>query len=314
MGNQMRKVQLTINNPSDVGLDHIAIGKILMRFCPRYYCLCDEIATTGTQHTHVFMYSDSPFRFSTVKSRFPTAHIERCYGTAKDNKDYIMKTGKWSESQKSDTSIPGTFEEWGDLPDEREEKSPGMCELIADISAGKSTAQIVMSNPKFGFRVKDIDALRQALRAEKYMAENRAVKVDYLFGKTGSGKTRSIYDQYGAKEICRITHYGTNHTVLFDGYYGQDVLVFEEFSSQIAIGDMLNYLDIYPLMLPARYSDKVACYTRVYITSNLPLDRQYENIQRCSMETWRAFIRRLDSIVEFASDGTISQHCKEEYI
>jgi hypothetical protein len=98
-----------------------------------------------------------------------------------------MKTGKWSESQKSDTSIPGTFEEWGDLPDEREEKSPGMCELIADISAGKSTAQIVMSNPKFGFRVKDIDALRQALRAEKYMAENRAVKVDYLFGKTGSG-------------------------------------------------------------------------------------------------------------------------------
>lgn len=37
-----------------------------------------------------------------------------------------------------------------------------------------------------------------------------------------------------------------------------NTLVFEEFHSQIPIGDMHNYLDIYPLMLPARYNDKVA--------------------------------------------------------
>ena len=34
---------------------------------------------------------------------------------------------------------------------------------------------------------------------------------------------------------------------------------------------MLNYLDIYPLYLPARYTDRVACYHHVYITSNAPL-------------------------------------------
>ena len=44
---------------------------------------------------------------------------------------------------------------------------------------------------------------------------------------------------------------------------------------------MLNLLDIYPLMLPARKKrQKVACYTKVYITSNLLLSRQYQAVQQ----------------------------------
>ena len=46
---------------------------------------------------------------------------------------------------------------------------------------------------------------------------------------------------------------------------------------------MLNLLDVYPPILPARYSDKVACFTKVYITSNLPLNRQYETVQLLSL-------------------------------
>lgn len=55
------------------------------------------------------------------------------------------------------------------------------------------------------------------------------------------------------------------------------MLVFEEFHSEIPISAMLNYLDIYPLMLPARYHDRIACYTEVYITSNIPLEDQYRD-------------------------------------
>ena len=54
----------------------------------------------------------------------------------------------------------------------------------------------------------------------------------------------------------------------------------EEFHSQIPISAMLNYLDIYPLTLPARYTDRTACYTKVYITSNISLEEQYRDIQR----------------------------------
>lgn len=77
---QSRKWTLTINNPLDAGLTHEAIAGILARFSPDYFCMADEIATTGTFHTHIFLYSPSPIRFSTLKNRFPVAHIEKAYG------------------------------------------------------------------------------------------------------------------------------------------------------------------------------------------------------------------------------------------
>ena len=112
------------------------------------------------------------------------------------------------------------------------------------------------------------------------------------------------------KNICRITNYRAARGISFDGYNGQAVLVFEEFSGQIPIEDMLNYLDIYPLYLPARYSDRVACYTQVYITSNLPLEKQYHTEQWERLETWRAFLRRIHIIIEYLSDGSTVIHKK----
>ena len=91
---QSRKWALVINNPSEAGLDHAAIAKLLLLFSPAYYCMADEIATTGTYHTHVFFYAPSPARFPTVKHRFPTAHIEKAYGSVRDNRSYIRKEGR----------------------------------------------------------------------------------------------------------------------------------------------------------------------------------------------------------------------------
>ena len=61
----------------------------------------------------------------------------------------------------------------------------------------------------------------------------------------------------------------------------------------------INDLDIYPLRLPARYRDRVACFDTVYITSNIPLEQQYQEIQRKELETWHAFLRRIHSVTEF---------------
>ena len=91
----------------------------------------------------------------------------------------------------------------------------------------------------------------------------------------------------------------------FDAYHGQDVLVFEEFNSQIPIEAMLNYLDVYPLTLPARYNDRTACYTQVYITSNLPLHEQYISVRHNRPETWRAFLRRIHHVYAYLSDGSV---------
>lgn len=307
---QSRKWALVINNPLEAGLDHAAIREILYRFSPAYFCMADEIATTGTYHTHIFLFSPSPMRFSTVKNRFSTAHIEKAYGSAKANRAYILKEGHWADTDKAETSVSGTFEEWGDLPAEKEEEAPEMFKLIQDLRAGKSVMEINEDNPKLAFRIREIETLRQAILEEKYSAENRALEVTYLYGASGTGKTRGIFEKHDRKSICRITDYGGRNGVRFDAYHCQDVLVLEEFHSQIPISAMLNYLDIYPLTLPARYTDRIACYTKVYITSNIPLEEQYRDIQRYQMETWRAFLRRVQNVIEYLRDGSTVQHKK----
>ena len=128
--------------------------------------------------------------------------------------------------------------------------------------------------------------------------------------QSGTGKTWGIFAKHDPRSICRITDYGGKNGVRFDAYHCQDVLVLEEFHSQIPISAMLNYLDIYPLTLPARYTDRVACYTTVYITSNVPLSEQYMDIQRYQLETWRAFLRRVQNIIEYLPDGSTIRHKK----
>lgn len=304
---QSRKWNLTINHPADCGMDHAAIIERLHLFRPEYFCLADEISTTGTYHTHIYIFSHSPMRFGTVKNRFPTAHIEKANGTSKENRDYIRKEGKWAETAKVETSVEGTFMEFGELPSEAEENSPKMYQLLQDVTDGFSTIEIIKSNPAFAFKSRDIDQLRETLLTERYERENRDVKVSYLFGDSGTGKTRGIYERHDAADICRITDYGNKSGVRFDAYHGQNVLVFEEFHSEIPINAMLNYLDIYPLKLPARYSDRTACYTTVYITSNIPLEQQYLQVQRSKKETWHAFLRRIHHVFEYHRDGTIRE-------
>lgn len=299
-GSQSRKYLLTINNPQEQGINHELINSICVDLIPDYYCLSDEIASTGTRHTHVFIYRQSPIRFGTIKNKFPTAHIDKAYGTCQENKEYVSKTGKWKDSFKAETSIAGTFEEHGCMPTEQSEKAPLMTQLLTSIENGDSTAEIIKHNPKLGFKVKDIDVLRETILSERYSKENREVSVTYLYGDTGTGKTHSIYEKYNPCDVCRLTSY-KGDKVIFDAYHGQDVLVFEEYHSQVPLPDMLSYLDKYPLMLPARYSDRVACYTHVYIVSNIPLTQQYKGEYIHDRKTWDAFLRRIDTIIHQVS-------------
>jgi len=308
---QSRKWHLVFNNPQDCGLTQEAITEIAKQFFPDYFCMADEISETGTPHTHLFIISSSPIRFTTLKNRFPTAHIEKANGSAMDNKGYITKSGKWALSEKAETSIEGSFYEWGNIPTEKEEKSPKMFQLIESIKAGMSVMDIINDNPALAFRIKDIEILRQTILAEKYASENRKLEVSYVHGASGTGKTSGIFEKHGVRDVCRITNYRKGQGVFFDGYSGQDVLVFEEYNSQIQIEEMLNYLDIYPLNLPARYSDKVACFTAVYITSNIPLKSQYIEVQSNRPETWRALLRRIHKVMEYTADGTVIENSME---
>lgn len=77
---------------------------------------------------------------------------------------------------------------------------------------------------------------------------------------------------------------------------------------------MNNYLDGYPLSLPARYSNKQACYERVFIISNLDLWEQYYQERINQRGVWDALIRRIHKVLHFMSDGTLQEYTTVEYL
>ena len=310
MGNtttQSRKWLLTINNPLDHGLSHDRIKDILSTYKNLvYWCMSDEIGDNKTYHTHLFICrKTSPIPFKQVKKDFPSAHIDPCKGTAQENRDYIRKEGKYEDTLKAETNLKDTFEEFGDLPDERQGKRNDLIALYDMVKDGKSNYEILEENPNYMRHLDTIDRTREIIRSEHFKNTIRDLYVEYRFGSSGIGKSRSLVDRYGFENVYRVTDY--SHP--FDNYSGQDVIIFEEFySSNIRINDMLNYLDIYPLLLPSRYRNKQACYTKVFINSNIPFDAQYSTVQKEYRETWKALCRRIHCITYFDKNGNLTHY------
>ena len=294
-----RKYQLTINNPLEHGFSHEVIKRILGELKSFiYWCLCDEIGEQGTPHTHVYVAFKNAVMFSTMQQRFYGAHIEIVKGTHRENRDYVHKEGKWLDSKKAETNLPETFEESGELPEEPDRRVKQSEAILAMVEDGASDGEIMRAYPSAMNHLKNIEQARQTLLEEKFREEWRTLHVEYIWGATGVGKTRSVMDKYGYKNVFRVT----NYTHPFDGYKGERVLLFDEFRSSLPLADMLKYLDGYPLMLPCRYADKVACFTEVYIVSNIPLEQQDPNMQVEEPASYAAFLRRINEKYEMLPD------------
>ncbi len=301
MTKKFRKYLLTINNPIDKGYNHNKINEIMSLFKYEYYCLCDEVGENGTPHTHIYFYCTNAVYFDTVKKRFPEAHIDSAKGSSQENRDYIRKEGKYLTSDKKETNNIETFEEYGTMPldavDKNKSISADVYEMIKD---GCSDTDILERYPSCYIKLKQIETTRQTILSERFADEFRHIEVSYIFGETGTGKTRYVMDKYGYRNVYKITDYA--HP--FDRYKGEDIMLFDEFRSSLTIKDMLQYLDGYPCSLPARYENKTACFTKVFIISNISLSQQYPNIQTEEPETWNALIRRINYITEFRRNSS----------
>lgn len=191
-----RKWLLTINNPSDHGLTHDRIKDILSGFKNlTYWCLCDEIGENKTYHTHLFVCRiSSAIPFDQIKKSFPSAHIDPCKGTAKQNRDYIRKEGSYIDTIKAETNLPDTFEEWGECPDERQGKRNDLVKLYDMVKEGKSDYEILEENPHYMKNLEAISRTRDILKYEIYKSQIRDLYVEYRYGVPGTGKTKSLYD------------------------------------------------------------------------------------------------------------------------
>lgn len=298
--------QLTINDPKEKGWTHEHILDVMRGNFKTlvYIAMADEQGSC--YHTHVFVVFASRVRFSMVKRYFKEAHIEKCKGSVSDNVNYIKKAGKWeSDESKQEKKIEGTFEEYGAQPPDSKGKRSDMSELYQMIMDNMTDAEILAQNQDYILQIDKINRVRTTILTEKYKETVRLdLEVVYISGATGTGKTRGVLEKNGYSNVFRVTDYA--HP--FDGYNCQSVIAFEEFRSSMKVSEMLMYCDIFPLELPARFSNKYACYNTVYIISNWSLEKQYIEVQRGDKESWEAFLRRIHKVIVYSEDGSIKEY------
>jgi hypothetical protein len=291
---QLRKCVFTWNNY----LDEHAIddGKIRCSFADResvidyfskldhmnYVSLGWEVGDEGTPHIQGYIHFTSPKHFKTLVTYMGKNHIEKVYGTNQQAIDY--------------TQEDSDFTEIGERPLEKGGRTD-LAEFFKAVEDGMTNKELRAEYPSlYGLHYKKVKDIRLELLEERFSKEHRNVSVYYIYGDSGIGKTRAIYDRFDIHDIYRVPHY--NHG-MFDGYMGEDVLVLDEFTGGIKFTELMQYLDRYPVKLNARYKDPVACFTKVFIISNEPLNEWYQGIQQYQYTSYQAFLRRINGIADF---------------
>lgn len=306
-----RKWNITINNPLDYGFNHQKIKDCIDSLkSVKYWAMCDEMGST--LHTHIIIYRTSPLLFQTLKKLFPPAHIEKMMGTVVENREYLMKDGKWKGTDKEETKLVNTFEEFGTVPEERQGQRNDLTALYDMIKEGKSNYEILEDNPNYMMQLEKVERCREILRYEQFKNIVREMHVEYWFGDPGSGKTSGVYKLYGGYDkVYRVT----DNRNPWDGYKGQDVVLFDDFRAcDFDINILLKWLDIYPLELPCRYNNKQACFTHIYFTSNISFDQLYRIVQSEDASTWNAFCRRFNLIKEFRSGSQFDYKGYDDFL
>ncbi len=303
---QARDWVIVVNNPKLNEQELFEYLKSLTHV--RYFIFVRErgLGTTdypnGTDHQHIYMEFTQPKKFTTIKNLFTektigvNAHIEKREFSRKSCVDYIRKTGNHKDKQSTQIS---EIYEYGKLSFGG--KRNDLTDMVDMYSNGYEPSEIFSAYPNQYARYHNfVSSMALQKKAQKYKRTCRDVEVWYIYGPSRTGKTSYVYNKHGFENVYSATSY--DHGKWFDDYKNQDVLLLDEYRSNFDIASLLKYLDRYPLTIQCRYSNKTACFTKVYIVSNIPLCKQYENAN-LGKETLQAFYNRIKYIIHYVGLG-----------
>jgi hypothetical protein len=229
--------------------------------------------------------------------------IQRKKGTREQAKNYAMKIEQYLDEADTQILQPIQYGKWVENGQRLD-----LEDLANDIVEGKTDYQIFeRDSVAFMRHIKMIKETRSMLLETKFNTIYRHVEVCYIYGTTRSGKTTLITNHFGYENVYRIT----DSKNPWDGYTNQDVIIFEEFRETFPLENMLSWLEGHPVQLPARYFNRPAAYTKVFIISNWPWSRQYEIARESIPDDYAALLARLNHVIEIRRINdvtTISKH------
>jgi len=248
--------------------------------------------STGTPHLQGYVQFKSRKRFSTVIKLMPGCDIRVALGSPEQNKTYCSKGGKFKEWGTINTKVQG---ERSDLEAVKEDIDNGASELeIADNHFGQWCRYYKAFDRYRTLKDETIYSRRD---------ERKDLKVYYWWGVSGSGKTYSVWEKFG-DDVFKVTMGITGFW--WTGYRGQNVVLMDEFESNVPLTMLLSILHHFPYQVDV-HGCKVWLKARIIVlTSNKPLEDQYPN---CIPEHKIALRRRFHEITYFPHEYPV-QKCR----
>lgn len=288
--NKLRSFVFTLNNPTE--LEYLWITT---EWKPKWMVVARETGENSTPHLQGACVIGKQMAFSTIKklTGFTRAHIETMRGTPQDSLTYCSKQDK-------DPFIIGTLPKPGKRNDihmavERIIDGQSLKDLAGDLDGGVAIV-------KFH---RGLTFLRSLLAEQRCEPPN----VYWLWGETGSGKTRCAVEFAEAQEKKDDWWISSGSLQWFDGYCGQSVAIVDDFRPKSApnFAFLLRLFDRYPMQVPVKGGFVNWNCKTIFITAPSPPEVMFETRNQHVPEDIRQLLRRITRIIQFPNRDPFGQ-------
>ena len=319
---RVRNVCFTLNNPTDSELENL--GKLGDKMT--YLVWGHEVGKEGTPHVQGYCEFESQVAFSTARTAISTrAHLEPRKGKSKEAAGYCKKGSCPHNANcvyckdfdgKFDFFFPRTVDDpqtWVDAHEFGEISVSGSrSDLSAPVAAivedNASIRDVAMEFPeqfvKFNKGLRDLRCL--TLRPRK-LAEMPTVI--WLWGPTGTGKTRDAYEWYWPDEPHYV--WQPSNGMWWDGYDGEKKVIIDEFRAQMTWSDILGLLGQNEFRAPYKGGFVNIQADKFVITSPFPPERTYKEDDR--YDRMSQLLRRVTEVHEYTHLVPMSEYSSSCY-
>jgi len=215
---------------------------------------------------------------------------------------YVNKEEGWPEIAIGSTITDAVFAEYFALrPTKKQGKRTDMVNVKRALDEGTDLNSLIESNEQaWACASKHIGyfALYQSNIKRRKAFEKPHVEVYY--GSTGTGKTRKAYEEMGYDESTTWRWVPQAGTTFYDGYYGQENVIFDEFRGQLPLGSLLTLLDGYPCRVQIKGGSVHWAPKKIILTSPTKPSEWYATVGSDKIDQ---LLRRIDKSTEFKAIG-----------
>ncbi|AMB43004.1 putative Rep protein [Circovirus-like genome DHCV-4] len=251
----------TVNNYT---YDDYKVCQELSVMC-QYVVIGKEVAETGTKHLQCYVYFENAKSFSKMKKLLPNqAHIEKAGGTPQDASNYCKKGEQPKDEWKAlkhmgpQWGLNADFWEHGSLPQPSGTRND-LKEIREMLAQGKGMRDVIEVATSY-------QSMKSAELILKYKERKRnwKPKVIWLWGRSGIGKTRAVYE-----ECPNIYRKSNNSGKWWDGYDAHENVLIDDVkdTSEEFYSMLLEILDRYDVRVQTKGATREFLAKTIYLTS-----------------------------------------------